>query len=195
MSDNKWFIPETHEDFKKLPTNDNPSTSVYLKTDVVTHSRRLRAFKKAQKSVVSSYDETYLDLFWELLINNLKQRHAARPKHSLGVIRFLISKFPNEIVPLFGLNNGKCLTDVVVYKSTNVHHAHYVSACPGGRNVADLDLIFLKLLSTSLSENADYFDSEISILNNCRDLSAGLYSFKYEFGGGGICHRFFTKEL
>ena len=105
-----------------------------------------------------SYDEAYLDSFSELLINNLKQRHVARPTHSLGETRFLISPFPNEIVPLFALKNGKCVGGVVTYKSPNVHHAHYISACSEGRDIGALDLIFSELLSTALGGNAKYFD-------------------------------------
>ena len=183
MSNNKWFIPETYKDFRRLATNDNLSVSINLKTEIVTSSRRLRGFKKAHKSVVLSYDETCLDSFWELLINNLKHRHAARPTHSLGEIKFLISKFSNEIVPLFPLKNGKCVAGVVICKSPNVHHAQYISACSEGRDIGALDLIFSEFLATALGKNADYFDFGISILNNSRDLNAGLYSFKYEFGG------------
>ena len=171
------------------------SVSINLNTEIVASSRRLRGLKKAQRSVQLSYDLNYLDSFWELLANNLKQRHSARPTHSLEEIKLLISRFPNEIVPLFALNNGTCVAGVVIYKSHNVHHAQYISACPQGQDIGALDLIFSEVLLKALGENVSYFDFGISTINNGSDLNEGLYSFKYEFGGGGICHRFFTKEL
>jgi hypothetical protein len=171
------------------------SVSINLSCDIDSGSRRLRGLKKAEKSLNLSNDIYYLESFWKILTHNLESRHSATPTHTLDEIKSLILKFPTQITPIFAIKDGRCVAGVVVYKTSSVHHAQYISADYEGQEVGALDLIFDSLIFNAKSKMVNFFDFGISSLKGGTALNEGLYSFKYEFGGGGVCHRFYTKEI
>jgi hypothetical protein len=171
------------------------SVSVNLSRRIELGSRRLRGIKKAGSTLTLSRNMFFIESFWEILENNLKNRHSATPTHSLEEITLLISRFPKDIFPIFAVKDEKCVGGVIIYGSPQVHHAQYISASTEGQTLGALDFIFDEAVKGAREEGAAFFDFGISTTNNGRDLNEGLYSFKYEFGGGGTCQRFYTKEL
>lgn len=171
------------------------SVSINLSRRIDLGSRRLRGLKKASSTLSLSRNMFFIESFWKILDNNLKNRHSATPTHSLEEITLLISRFPKDIIPIFAVKDGKCIGGVIIYRSPQVHHAQYISASTEGQTLGALDFIFDDAVKSAREEGAAFFDFGISTTNNGRDLNQGLYSFKYEFGGGGTCQRFYTKEL
>ena len=171
------------------------SVSVNLNTHIRLSSRRSRGLKKAQQTLDLSNDLIHLVSFWNILTKNLEERYSRTPTHSIDEIKLLISRFPDQIVPTFALKGGNCVAGVLVYKSHRVHHAQYISASTDGKDLGALDLIFSQVFQMAQSEGVSYFDFGVSTINEGRGLNKGLYTFKYEFGGGGICHRFYKKDL
>ncbi len=190
-SQDEYFLWKTGFECSRIDL----SVSINLSGEFEASSRRLRGLKKSRKSLNLSNDVFYLESFWKIVTNNLQSRHSATPTHTLEEIKLLILKFPTQIIPVFAIKDGRCVAGVVVYKTPSVHHAQYISADYEGQEVGALDLIFDNLISNAKSEMVNFFDFGISSLNGGQDLNEGLYLFKYEFGGGGICHRFYTREI
>jgi hypothetical protein len=171
------------------------SVSINLSRRIEFGSRRLRGIKKAGSTLSLSRNMFFIESFWRILENNLKNRHSATPTHSLEEIRLLNSRFPKDIIPIFAVKDEKCVGGVIIYRSPQVHHAQYIAASNEGQNLGALDFIFDEAVKSAREDGAAFFDFGISTTNNGRDLNEGLYSFKYQFGGGGTCQRFYSKEL
>lgn len=171
------------------------SVSINLSQRIEFGSRRLRGIKKAGSTLSLSRNMFFIESFWRILENNLKNRHSATPTHSLEEITLLISRFPKDIIPIFAVKDEKCVGGVIIYRSPQVHHAQYIAASNVGQNLGALDFIFDEAVKSAREDGATFFDFGISTTNNGRDLNEGLYSFKYQFGGGGTCQRFYSKEL
>ena len=171
------------------------SVSIDLQNENPWSSRRIRALKKASKSVTISHDLEYLNDFWEILSVNLKTKHGAIPTHSLSEMQFLLAKFPSNILPTFALIDGSCVGGVINYTSERVHHAQYISTNELGSRNGALEAIFESAIEFAISSGATYYDFGISTTDSGNYLNLGLYTFKTEFGGGGVCHRFYSREL
>jgi hypothetical protein len=171
------------------------SVSINLSNKIELSSRRRRGLKISKKALSLTNDITFIDAFWTLLTNNLYERHSVQPTHSIDEIKKLMLNFPNNIVPIFALRDNNCVGGVVLYKTPNAHHAQYISANREGQDLGALDLIFDTLIHQARDEKVAFFDFGISTEESGMKLNEGLYSFKYQFGGGGTCHRFYSKEL
>ena len=83
---------------------------------------------------------------------------------------------------------------VVLFTSPRVVHAQYIAAEEAGRATGALDAVFEHCLTAAAAAGARYFDFGISTVSEGRELNAGLYRFKTEFGGGGVVHQFFEVD-
>jgi hypothetical protein len=79
------------------------------------------------------------DAFWEILQENLRERHQARPVHTKDEIRLLAGRFPEQIRLFGAFDNNRMIAGTTVYFHRNVLHFQYLSALPSGadRNAAD----------------------------------------------------------
>ena len=89
-------------------------TVINLKVDYNFSKDRKQAINRGIKNNLIVKEENTFELFWNnILIPNLKQKHGAKPVHSLEEITYLKSKFPNNIRQFNVYNDNKLLQELL----------------------------------------------------------------------------------
>ncbi|MFT6905649.1 MAG: hypothetical protein ACJAS1_002306 [Oleiphilaceae bacterium] len=159
-------------------------------------SRRKRGYKKAVKSgVIIASGVQYASGLWDVLHANLKDKYDVNPVHTLDEVLLLHERFPEQIKFVVALNEGKVEAGVVLFQSSMVSHAQYITSSVTGYAVNALDMVFEHCIAEAKDLRVRYFDFGISNEDAGRVLNEGLYGFKAEFGAGGVVHEFYELDL
>jgi hypothetical protein len=171
------------------------SSSVDLARRGALSERRRRGLKKAQARVSVAAGPDLLPAAWQVVADTLAREHGARPVHGADELALLQSRFPDEILVTTGSMDGVAVAAVVVFRSDMVWHAQYIGASPQGYASSALDAVFDSLIHDAASAGARYFDFGTSNEQGGRVLNDGLYTFKCEFGGGGVAYEHYELDL
>ncbi len=148
--------------------------------------------KKAQKANVHIVHGThYLQTFWEILTNNLAEKHEVSPVHSLIEIEVLIERFPEEILCICAENNGAVVAGVILFVTNQTLHTQYIASNFVGREISALDAVIEYCILFGKTSGKRWFDFGINNENNGLILNDELYIYKNGFGGGGYTHDFY----
>ncbi len=156
--------------------------------------RRRRKIKQAQKENLVVSRSHNFSAFWQVLAANLRERFGVSPVHSREEIALLAGRFPEQIQLYTCQNVQEVLAGVVVYVTTRVAHAQYISASEAGKTSGALDLLFSELLD-SVYKNHAYFDFGISTEQDGMHLNTGLIEQKEGFGARAVTHDFYMMDL
>ena len=129
----------------------------------------------------------------EILIPNLKQKHQAKPVHTIDEISFLKSKFPNNIRQFNVYKEDKIVAGTTIFESENVAHSQYISGNSNKNELGSLDFLHNYLISNVFKEK-DFFDFGISNENQGKNINQGLLSWKEGFGSRTIVQNFYEIE-
>lgn len=152
--------------------------------------------KKAIKNFVEiSSDIIYLEEFWNLLTENLKNRYNAIPVHNIGEIRNLADRFPKEIQFKFAKHENRVVAGVVLFLHKKVCHVQYMANNDKGKKIGALDLILKESIVEMKEAGIRYFDFGINNEENGRILNQSLYRFKRGFNSGGLTYEFYEVNL
>jgi hypothetical protein len=161
-----------------------------------TSSRRKRSVKKALSAGVQvAEDARFIDELWQVLEDNMQRKLGAKPAHTADEIRYLHSLFPENIRFLVGRLEGQTIAGVTLFSSRGVTRAQYIASSDVGYDVSALDLIFEHAITGARAEGRRYFDFGTSNRDEGRHLSASVYQFKTEFGGGGVAQECYDIDL
>ncbi len=157
-------------------------------------SNRKRNLKKARsKDVLVKEVSNCSDFFDQILIPNLKERHATLPTHTVAEIQDLKSKFPESIRQFNAYTDDTIIAGVTIFESETVAHAQYISTIDSKKELAGLDVIFDTLLNDVYSDK-QYFSFGISNENQGQQINLGLMKWKESFGARAIAHDFYTID-
>nr|WP_315472194.1 GNAT family N-acetyltransferase [uncultured Undibacterium sp.] len=172
------------------------SSTIDLNNRANLNLRRRRSLNKAYKqNVVITTELLLLPVLWDVLMDNLAQKHDSTPVHSLAEMSILIDRFPKEIVPVFAMHEGKVVAGVILFITETCYHTQYIAASALGYQISALDAVFDFCVQLAQSDGRRWFDFGISNEQAGMFLNEGLYRFKTEFGGGGTVHEFFEILL
>lgn len=149
--------------------------------------RRTRSRRAAEAAGVSTEENWgQIDGFWEILEDNLAQRHDASPVHSLAEIRLLHDLFPDEIVLLTATIGGTLAGGVVLFAAGPALHMQYTATTEQGRAACVTDPLMERAINLARSRGQRFFDFGVSTPHGGWHLDEGLYHFKISFGAGGV---------
>jgi hypothetical protein len=152
-------------------------------------SRRRRGLAKAGRAGVEVIEGGWLvDEFWPVLLDNLRDRHGARPTHTAAEMRSLVALFPEQIAVVVGRCESTPVAGVVLFDNARVSHMQYIAATPAGRKLGALDAVLDYCITRAATTGARFFDMGTSNREAGRVLNEGLHDFKSEFGGGGVAY-------
>lgn len=157
-------------------------------------TRRKRQLKKAEtrRLIVKRTDD--FNSYWNILEQNLKERHNVSPVHTRAEINFLVEQFPDNI-KLFGCyEQQQLLAGVVVYETELVAHFQYIASSHEGKSIGALDWLFANLIQIIYATKR-YIDFGISNEQGGRHLNTGLIDYKEGFGGRSIKHDYYHIEV
>ena len=177
----------------KLVRRDSLSV-LDLKTDYNFSKDRKQAINRGVKNELIVKEESSFELFWnEILIPNLKQKHQAKPVHTIDEITFLKSKFPKNIRQFNVYKEDKIVTGTTIFESENVAHSQYISGNSDKNELGSLDFLHNYLLKEVFFKK-DYFDFGVSNENQGRNINQGLLSWKESFGARTFVQNFYEIE-
>ncbi|WP_318542855.1 GNAT family N-acetyltransferase [Marixanthotalea marina] len=160
----------------------------------IKSSNRIRGLKKAIKHQLEIKETDDFEAYWNnILIPNLKQRHNAKPVHSLKEITYLKKKFPNNIRQFNVCQNGEVVAGATIFETKQVARVQYISANENRQKLGGLDMLFHTLIN-EVYKDKKYFDFGISNENQGENINEGLLLWKESFGARTISHKFYTLQ-
>jgi len=172
------------------------SSTIDLQHRLPLSERRRRSLKKAINLGLEIVEGSrYLQNVWEVLLENLANKHGASPVHSLDEIMLLADRFPELIRCICAKLNGEVVAGVLIFVTPTAYHAQYIASSETGYKVSALDLVFEYAIKSANDQGRRWFDFGICNEKQGTVLNDGLYRFKSEFGGGGTVHEFYELKL
>ena len=103
-------------------------------------------------------------------------------------MQLLQSRFPDNIVLYVAKKDNEVLGGTLLYITSQVIHAQYISASPEGKRLRVIDAIYDAILNHDYSCFHKYFDFGKSTEQNGLYLNESLIYQKEGFGGRGVCY-------
>ena len=155
-----------------------------------------RNIRKAQRLGVTIEESKDLATYWDILTDNLKQKHHAQPTHTLAEIIDLTNRYPQSIKLFAAFLQGKMVSGVVVFLlNSRVINCFYIANNDNYQNLRSLELLFYSLINWGREKGYYYLDWGISTENKGLMVNQGLFKFKEKFGGRGILRESYYLDI
>lgn len=155
---------------------------------------RIEGYKRAQKHQLTIKEEGSFNLFWnEILIKNLKNKHGAKPVHTLEEITLLKKNFPENIRQFNVYHGNKIVAGTTIFETETVAHCQYISGNKDKNQLGCLDFLQIHLIK-EVFKDKKYYDFGISNENNGSHVNKGLLFWKEGFGARSITQDFYQIE-
>jgi hypothetical protein len=148
---------------------------------------RLQGVKRAEKGGLLVEKAESFDEFWAVLEYNLQQKYGTSATHSLAEITCLHQQFPADIELYVVRQEGQVVAGAVIYLTSRVAHAQYISASSEGQVSGALDFLFHRLIN-EVYVGKEFFDFGTSNEDSGRILNTNLIFQKEGFGGRGVVY-------
>jgi len=176
-------------------TSRDISSTIPLDSLMTFGKDRRRGVRKATRAGVTVRESKDLATFWDILDNNLTNKYATHPVHSLEELTLLHSRFPNSIRLFMAFNDkGIAIGGTIIYDMPQVVHTQYISASPEGKRLGAIDLLFDYILNDVYANRKGFFDFGKSTEEEGKILNTTLIFQKEGFGGRGVCYDCYTWE-
>ena len=130
------------------------------------HLQRRRSIKKAVAAgVVVCCGNKHASAAWDLLEQNLRERHNVQPTHTLDEILFLARQFSQNIKFYVGMVSGEAICAVTMFITDTVWHTQYIASNDAGRRICGLGFLFETLIEQAVLSGARYFSFGTSQLD------------------------------
>ena len=176
----------------KLVRRDSLSV-LDLRTHYKFSKDRKQTINRGVKNELIVKEESSFELFWnEILIPNLKQKHQAKPVHTIDEISFLKSKFPNNIRQFNVYKEDKIVAGTTMFIYDNVAKPQYISGNSDKNELGSLDFLYDFLIKEF--KHKLYFDFGPSNEENGRKIKKGILFWKESFGARTMVQSFYEIE-
>ena len=173
------------------------STTIPLNAPLRFSELRRRGIKKAVRHGLSiKFTQLPDDItaFWDLLNENLQQRHHTHPVHSKEELELLMHRFPDNILCFVVEKDDAIIGGSILYVTPQVIHTQYIAATELGKELGALDALFDHLIH-KCRWNAPYFDFGKSTEDEGIFLNRNLIHQKEGFGGRGVIYDTYEWDL
>jgi hypothetical protein len=172
----------------------NISSTIFQKNKIPFNESRKSGLRKAKKKNLLVVESDNFDAFWNILESNLLVNHKSKPVHSLSEIKYLKSKFQDNIKLYVCRSEYEIVGGCVLFVMKNVVHVQYISAGEVGKQIGALDCIFDELINKTYKD-IPVFDFGQSTEDMGNYLNESLIFQKEGFGGRGIVYETYKYEL
>jgi hypothetical protein len=156
--------------------------------------RRKRGAKKAKQNGLRVLESEDWPLYWEILSKRLRETHNTQPVHTLDEMRFLNSRFPNQIKLFAAFDGTEMRAGIVIFETDRVARVQYIATDERGRALGALDLIISELLSHQYRAKP-YFDFGTSDEDGGRCINKGLIDQKEGYGARVVTQDHYQIEI
>ena len=172
----------------------NISSTIIQSNKLKFIESRKSGIRKASANKVEIRVSEDLNVFWDILDTNLKNKYGVAPVHTLSEIALLHSRFPQNIKLYLAYKDGIALGGTLLYITKQVVHTQYISASLEGKELGVLDLLFEYLINHEYTDYL-YFDFGQSTEQMGNILNESLIFQKEGFGGRGLCYDIYEYDL
>jgi len=143
--------------------------------------------KKAVKTVEVKETEDY-ERFWEMLTQNLLEKHGNKPVHSLEQFQLLVKLSGQDKVKLMGgFIDGKLVCGVLLFVCAPMAvHAQYIASDNQYQDIRPLNAVIDHIIKWGFENRYSYFNLGTANEAAGTKINYGLFHFKEGFGGRGI---------
>jgi len=165
-----------------------------LTKDFSFSNHRRLCIRKGDSANLSIREETDLTSFWDqVLIPNLKQKHQAKPVHSLEEITALQQRFPENIRHFNVYDKDEIVAGTTMFVTDTVAHPQYVSGNDRKNETGSLDYLYNYLITEAFADK-HYFDFGPSHEENGKKINNGILFWKESFGAKTTVQGFYEIE-
>src|ERR1035437_275866 len=168
----------------------NISSAIFQPNKINFSELRMRGVKRSLREKIEIKETDRFELFWPLLTDNLSNKFNKSPVHSLEEIKYLKSRFPNNIKLFIAHHLEEVIAGCVVFEMKHVIHSQYVATNERGRKLGALDLIYNELVNNKYV-TIPVFDFGHSTENMGNFLNVNLILQKEAFGGRGVVYEIY----
>lgn len=152
------------------------------KNKIPFQKNRREGINKAKRHNLTIQVNHDFESFWkDILKPNLSTKHDVLPVHSLKEIKYLSSKFPENIKQVNVYKENKIVAGTTLFITKTTLHPQYVSANYEKNKLGSLDFLYDYLIN-KFPEKRAYFDFNTSSENNGDVLNKGLIFWKESCG-------------
>lgn len=163
------------------------STCILIPHPTKWSTLRKRCVMKAKRNGITVRMTDDYEAFWQILSQNLFHKYGLRPVHTIGEIRLLQSRFPDNIQLVGAYHHGRLIGGMLLYLTPIVIHSQYIATDDEGKKTGALDLIMHHLLH-EMDHSQVFFDFGKSTEEHGDKLNENLIHQKEGFGGRGVCY-------
>lgn len=152
--------------------------------------------KKALKTVEVRECELFSG-FWEMLEENLRQKHNSVPTHSLEQFLHLRSLVGADKIKLFGgFIEGRLVAGVVLFNFyPTAMHAQYIASDPNYQDVRPINAVIDVLIDWGRENGFTYFNLGTANEQQGKKFNLGLFHFKEGFGARSVLRETMSLSL
>lgn len=156
--------------------------------DLLYDSKTRNAVRKAEKENIEVKITLDFKEFWEILSQNLLQKHGTKPTHSLEEFENLRGLVGDEKIKFFGAYLGKKLIAGIVIFVTNEKaiHAQYIAGIYDFQNLRPINLLIHQISMWAIENGFQFFNLGMTNDPNGTGINSGLCKFKEGFGGRSV---------
>lgn len=155
--------------------------------------RRRRKAEAAGVTARESWDE--IADYWQVLAENLADRHGAAPVHSLAEITLLHDRFPGNILLVSGWIGNELAGGILAFLAGPVLKMQYSATTALGRDAYVMDPVVECVIDLARTRGCRYFDFGACTYDDGQTLNEGLYQFKASFGASGVIYDYYELDL
>ncbi len=141
---------------------------------------KLKHFRRVSELGISIEETEDFTSFWnQILIPRLREKHKAKPVHSLEEIHQLKSYFPKNIKQINAYFEGEIVAGITLFCSERVIKSQYGATSLKGESIRALDFLFINIINKYASDFS-FFD--MGIVDEDGSYNKGLLKQKEELG-------------
>jgi len=142
------------------------------------------------------YDDDNFEMFWDILSNNLMEKHGVLPTHTLDEILLLKSLLPNKIILCTCYYKGKLISGVVLFLgNSNAFEVFYIAQDYEFQNIRSMSLLIDYIINFGKFNRYKFCNLGVSTEDSGNIVNHTLVRFKEGFGARGIARNTYIKEI
>jgi len=156
--------------------------------DSLYDGKTRNAVRKAEKENIEVKVTKDFSEYWNILAENLSERHEAKPTHTLEQFQFLESLVGDEKIKLFGAYyNDKLIAGIVLFVTNKrAVHAQYIAGLRDFQHLRPINLLIHQISIWAVENGFQFFNLGMSTNPDGSGVNSGLCKFKEGFGGRSI---------
>lgn len=155
-----------------------------------------RAVLRSKREGVSVRESNDFERYWEILTEDLRERHKAKPTHSVEEIKKLKKLFPDKIRLFASFLDDEMIAGVVIFVcNSRVLQSFYIAQDYKYQKYRPTNVAITDVMKWGQEELYEYLTLGISTEKEGTVINWGLFRFKESFGARGVLREVYSLTL